>query len=184
MAICDGPYSSEKHPILSSGTLICRSDLILPVAIRHLVIADASQCILGRDVTHSCNQLRINDTRIQFPLYKGVQDHLSIFEGDTRDYFMLDQIVNVLSSTSPPSPSVTVLAGHSISSSVLSSFRPLSKVTRNVNRVHEHVCGHASYGDMHTLLQRHCIRNNDVQKMLSSVVDRCSNFLASAPPPP
>lgn len=46
------------------------------------------------------------------------------------------------------------------------------------------MCGHASYGDMYTWLHRNKIWINDVKKILSSIVDRFYNCVASAPPLP
>lgn len=61
--------------------------------------------------------------------------------------------------------------------------RPLNEITRIIQRVHQHVCGHASYGDMKTLLQRNQMWNDDVQRYLASVIERCSSCIAAASPP-
>lgn len=81
----NGSHSSGERPIFGSGYLTCRSDSGCPVAIRHLVIAGSSQWPIVRNITRSCNQLRIDDNRIQFTFFNGVQDYLSVDEVETHD---------------------------------------------------------------------------------------------------
>lgn len=174
---------SEERPILGSVFFTCFSDLGRPAAIRHLVIAGSPQWLVGCNVTRSCNQFCIQDNRIQFSVVDDVQDYTSIVEDETYDYIQLDRFSSPSSSTSTPKCSAVALSGHSVFTSVWSSCRRMSDVTRIVHRVYEHVCGHALYGDTRTLLQRNNNWNDDEEKMLSTV-DRCSSCTASTPPPP
>lgn len=180
----DVSHSSGERSILGSVNPTCRSDLGRPVFIRHLVIYGYSQWLICRNVTQSCNQLRIDDNSIPFPVLNGLQDYLSIVEGETHEYVLLDRFTNAPSPTCTPNSSFVALADHCVSLQASSSHRPLSEITRVVNRVHDHVCGHASYGDRRTLLKCNSIWNDNVMKMPSLIVDRCSNYLASAQPQP
>ena len=182
-----GAHSSAPRRILGSVVLTCYTDSKRPICIRHLVIEGSSQWLIGRNVTSHCNQLRINDNRIQLPKFDHHQDYLSIVESDTHDYIALDRFVQQDSSSTTSARSVVSLAGNSVcvseSTSKQLKGRSLSDITRIVNRVHDHVCGHSSYGDIRTLLQRNQLWNEDVQKYLSSIVERCPNCIASSSPP-
>jgi len=79
-----------------------------------------------------------------------------------------------------------VLAGRSVS--VQPSNAPLkqswAETTRIVDKVHKHTCGHSTYGDIRTLLQRNGIWNDEVRQYLAESVERCPHCLASAQPQP
>lgn len=102
---------------------------------------------------------------------------MSIVEGETHNSTHLDRFTNLSSSTSTPKRSVVALERHSVSTTFSSSCHRMSDLTRNFHRDPEHVCGHASYGDLRTLFQRNDIYNDAVKKMLSSIVDRCAAVL-------
>ena len=47
-------------------------------------------------------------------------------------------------------------------------------IIKIVDRVHKHVCGHASFGDFQTLLQRNEIWNQQVALYLRHVTEKCT----------
>ncbi len=57
-------------------------------------------------------------------------------------------------------------------------------VRRIVDRVHHHVCDHAEFSDIRTLLQRIHLWNEQVQHYLSKVVGECSSCRTTSTPPP
>lgn len=115
----EGSNLREERPILGSVNLNCRSDLGRSVVIHHLIIAGSSQWLICRNVTCACNQLRIDGHRVQFSFVNGVQDYLSIAEGDTHDYILLNRFNTAPSSAFAHNRSVAALVGHSISVSCL-----------------------------------------------------------------
>lgn len=68
--------------------------------------------------------------------------------------------------------------------SVPESIVSWSSVKILVDRVHKHVCVHATFSDMHTLLLRNRLWTNEVQHYLSHVGSKYSTCKASATPPP
>lgn len=64
---------------------------------------------------------------------------------------------------------------------ILTSWDSVKKV---VDRVHRHVCGHATFSDMRTLLIRNRLWSNEVQHYLSQTVSECVSCKASSTPPP
>lgn len=178
-----GEHASAKRRILGSVEILCRSDLGRPVAIRYLVLEGSSQWVIGRNVTRSCNILHDMDNRIQFPKVHGIQDYITMCDSQTHSYITLERFTCVPSVTSGHSSNAVVLVGHQISTAVETpTSRPLSELRRIVRRVHDHVCGDASYGNMRTLLQRNKIWNVEVQKLLSMIVEHCEHCIASSPP--
>lgn len=171
----DGSHSREKRSIGGSDIMNFQSDLGSLFAICHLLIVDLSQWRTDRNLTSRCSQLRFNEIRTQLPLDNSVQNCLSTIKNVVRDYISLDQSVISYISPATPNRSAAVLAGNAVSASSQPDQCPLSEVTRTVNQICEHDCGHASYNDMFTLLHRNCIWNDDVNKKLFSVIDCCSN---------
>lgn len=138
-------------------------------------------------MTRACNLLHIHDNRLQFPVSNGVQDYITLHDNDTHSFVLLDRFTKLSSLGSPKSPHAVFLVGSSVSmSSSMTNdctvSRPLSELNRIVQRVHDHVCGHASFGDMRTLLQRNKLWNADVQRLLSVLVEKCKHCIASSPP--
>lgn len=60
--------------------------------------------------------------------------------------------------------------------------RLLSMVSCIVNILQDYVCGHLSYLDTCTLLQWNQLWNENFQKLLSSIIERCPNSKAFAVP--
>lgn len=125
----------------------------------HLVVEGSSQWVIGRNVTLVCSMLHRNDNRLQFPSINGVADYLTMKDADTHSYIMLDRFTHVRDCSGSLSPDSIALIGSSASASSTPSpiMRSLHDIKRIIDLVHNHVCGHASYGDIRTLLQRNKI---------------------------
>lgn len=133
-----GNHASDKWRIIGSVIIVCRSDLNRPGEIRHLVLEGSSQWLLGRNVTRACNNLHTNDNRFQFPSSNGIMDYLSLYDSEKHSYVLLDRFITVSHASSMSSSSVVVLTGHTMSTRKPPSGnipRPMSKLTRIVNRV-------------------------------------------------
>lgn len=63
-------------------------------------------------------------------------------------------------------------------------LRTWSSIHRLLDKIHHHVCIHASYSDMKTLLVRNHLCNPQVRRYLTTDVSNCLSFKASATPPP
>ena len=125
---------------------------------------------------------RINSNRILFPKVNGRQDSLKMIDNETHSFLSLSSFTNSMNKQSINSNKVAALVSHSASSN-LQLERPISELSRIVKRVHQHVCGHATYGDMKTLLIRNSIWNDEVQRLLADTVEKCENCIAASPPP-
>lgn len=151
------------------------------------MVDGSSRWLIGRNVTLLCNHLQINDNRLQLPLIDETQDYITLINNETHSFIPLCPLMRSQSLSKYHSCSVMSLVGHSVRTSVSSEnsetlARPLNEITRIVQRVHDHVCEHASYGDVRTLLQRNKLWNNDVQRYVASTVEKCPNCIAAAPP--
>ena len=62
--------------------------------------------------------------------------------------------------------------------------RPWSQLKRIVDRVHEHTCGHAIFSDIRSLLKRNQLWTSAVEHYLSTVIDKCYNFIKFSAPLP
>lgn len=60
--------------------------------------------------------------------------------------------------------------------------KDLSNMSKAGNQVCDHVCGHANYHDIRTLLKEHIFWKDDGKKWLISAVKQCSSCKASPPP--
>lgn len=79
-------------------------------------------------------------------------------------------------------PSVQTLT--STSSSFHSASEDWPRLRRIIDRVHKHVCGHASFSYMRTLLLRNKLWTPKVQSYLVEKVTECTDCRASSTPPP
>lgn len=171
--------------------LSCVTDGANLVSICHLVVEGSSQWILGRNFTRKCNHIHINDNRLQLPSIFGRNDYISMVDKDTHSFVPLIRFIPHFNSSIPPMSSLAgrpapvnfkMVDDEHPSEQVISLSRPIDEVSKIVKRVHDHVCGHASFGDMRTLLQRDRLRIADVERILFTAVEKCPHCIAAAPP--
>lgn len=100
--------------------------------------------------------LQINDHCLQFSSLDGVADYLTVQDADTHSHVMFNRFTNVQKCSASLSSDAVDFIGSSVTacSTVLPIVRDLPCIKRTFARVHSHVCGHASYSHMRTLLQR------------------------------
>lgn len=136
--------------------------------------------------THSCNHLHINDNRLHFfILQNGLQVYLSMAENVTHSYVPLERFMNVPNICQPVNHNVASLVGKTatVTSTNNTDHHSKSEISRIVNKVHDHVCGHSSYGDMKTLLERNKLCNPEVQQELSTIMENIHHVLYLLHPP-
>ena len=63
-------------------------------------------------------------------------------------------------------------------------IRPWNEVKRIIDKVHKHICGHASFSDIRTLLERNDMWSKEVEKYISSTVETCHGCRATSFPNP
>lgn len=194
-----GDHDSPLRRILGSVALHAITDLGKSITIRHIVIEGSSQWIFGRNITRVCNIIHLGRHALQLPCDD--PDYLSLIDHDNHSHVSLDRFVpppdhNLLyahvgttvtaapvldASDTPGTVDINHNSLHLTPSDAVSSW---SSVKRLVDRIHKHVCGHASYSDVRTLLLRNRLWTNQVQHYLVQVFSSCTSCKASAAPPP
>lgn len=131
-----GEHASPARRILGSVVLSAKSDQGNPVRITHLVLDGSWQWIVDRNVTRKANIEHIGRNVQVFPV-SDEREHISIVNNNFLSYVSLDRL--------------TISCNHSSTLACLSATTldtaPWSNVKRIVDKVHRHVCGHASFSD-------------------------------------
>ena len=170
-----GTYSSMRRRILGSNVLSMRSDQNEQVDVTHLVIEGSSQWVIGRNVAKRTDIIHLDGNYIRFnhvsgPKFSTVQleDH-----GD-HSYIPLNRFFHN-----------TYASINDLGSNALfpySSQTSSPDMRHILNRVHEHVCGHASYSDMRKLPPRNHLWTDDSHLLLSSILENCPHCIITKPP--
>lgn len=171
-----GKHSSQAKRILGSVMLTARSDSGDPVSIRHLVIAGSSQWIIGRNVTRNCDILHLGTNVLRLPKNQG---SITIIDKDFHSYLPY----NIFCSVDPVPEhysSVFFCAAMNVHSARL-DWKAMKKI---VDKVHNHVCGHASFSDIKTLLERNNLFTDECAKYLTTVLDQCNSCIRTSEPKP
>ena len=171
-----GDHSSFAKEIIGSVELFVTTDKKELISIRHLVIKGSSGWVIGRNVTSPCDIQHINGNALLLPIESG--DKISMIDVDFHSYIPFSRFKSM-----SVSPSMSCLSAAS-SAVEKDSLDDWAKLKRVVDRVHKHVCGHAAFSDMRTLLVRNKLWNEHVQKYLTTIVTECSDCSKSSTPPP
>lgn len=155
----------------------------MTIGIRHLVVHGSSQGLLGRNVTTECNHLRTYDNRPQLPVLSHVsQDHLSMVEAEMHSNVLLDRFIQRREEpTANPNELLCLVENISENFNNISN-RSIEELSHIVCSVHDHACGHFTYGDMKIILKPNKLWKNDVENILQTVVRECSLCIAAFPP--
>ena len=163
----NGNHASKSKRIIGSILIDVTSDQGNIVRIRHLVIEGSSQWVVGRNITKHCNIQRIAGNLLELPTKdeSGIQMTISLVDHDLHCYLPL---------------SAFGIASHSaqaycavVSFAAKASDRPWSEIKAIVDKVHKHVCGHASLRDMQILLERNDMWSTEVKAYLHQTVEVC-----------
>lgn len=174
-------HSNSNCKILGSPTISCQADLGNPSRILHLVLECSSQRLIPRNVMQACNILHINDKHLYFCLLLVT---LTICQCMMKNLYATGLLYQCAKQALASFTKCSGLSGSFRSYIVLFNIitHSTSNLTRIISGVHNHVCGYASYGALHTLLQRSNIRNTDLQRILSTLFVKCHQCIAAALP--
>lgn len=180
-----GSHSSSKRKIVGSVLLFAKTDNKNTISIRHIVVDGSSQWIIGRNLTRKCNIEYIGRSSIRLPTIEPT-DFIQMYDFDLHSHVNIDRFLNLNYGSRVLSPSPAVLAADNVlqASYVNTPSMNWSQIRRIVDRVHKHVCGHATYSDIRTLLDRNKLWTGQTQKYLSELLSECHHCKAASTPPP
>ena len=178
-----GSHASAPRRILGSVLLSVESDNGHTVAIRHLVISGTSQWVIGRNVTRSCDINHIGGNKLVLPDHDDSAQHdsLSMVDSDFHSYIPYERFLCPTVQASSESVVCTVFCATAQIEDGLSK-RPWKEIQTVVDKVHKHVCGHSNFSDLKFLLQRNSLRNDEISKYLSRVLERCGACATTSEP--
>lgn len=169
-----GSHASQSRKILGSVVLTAYSDSNRPIDITHIVLRGSSQWIVGRNVTRKADIQHINGNALVFCVGElDERDSIKLFNDKFLSYIPMDRF-----SQTKNFSSISAL-----------SARPVPKRTWNeikhiIEKVHKHVCGHASFSDFKMLLERNNIWNAAVEEYICQLINNCRSCKKSALPSP
>ena len=159
--------------MLGSIVLTSILDSERPVFITLVVLDGSSQWEIGQNVTRKSNIERIEENDVVF-VANGESDSISMVEDDFLSYLPLDRF--------------TISRTHGSILSCLSAVtldaRTWSDVKKIIDKVHKHVCGHASFTDYKLLLERNGLWNDLISSYIGEIVTNCTACRSSAVPQP
>lgn len=167
-----GEHSSLSRKMLGSVILNLKTDSGTIVNIRHVVIEGSSQWVIGRNVTSIVNIIHIGRNAIEIHC-DGKPDYISMINKGRLSYISLHSF-EIESETE----SLISFNGLSV------SCRPWKEVKPIIDKVHKHICGHATFTDIKLLLQRNEIWNDAIECYVSKTLQNCTSCRATAPPQP
>lgn len=169
-------HASTASPIKGTVMIRFRSESSQNVDIRHIIVDGSSPWVIGRNVTRKCDIIHLNDNIIKFPSVNGVCDTMKMIDYNRHSYIPMSSV------WTPQhfSPSTHKFAGFTGNLTIndKNANRPWSDVKRIVDRVHDHTCGHATFSDIKTVLQRNVLWSPVVSQYLISIVEKCESCLA------
>lgn len=147
-------------------------------SIRHLDIAGSSGWVICWNITRPCNIHHTNRNVLELP--GGSLNYITITDVGLQIYRPFNWFQR-LSANSSPVRSCLSAAPSAGEAEVLDSWAKLRCV---VDRVHRHVCVHATYSNMRTFLCRSRLWNENVHQYLSTTISHWINCKASSTPLP
>lgn len=177
-----GEHRSAAKRILGSVLMEARTDQGTNVQIRHLVIDGSSQWVVGRNVTSHCDILHANQNKLILPpdANGNSQGSITLVDRDMHTYIPHQVFTFRTSGITGDNESTLFCASAHIEGDV--AKKPWTDVKKIVDKVHKHVCGHSTYSDIRVLLERNKLWNEQVEKYLQSVLERCTACLTTAKP--
>lgn len=137
--------------MLGSYSLAVTFDLGFIFYDLHLVLRISSQWDTGHNVTIAGGILHYSGNCLSFCSHNGIRDSLTMRDQELRSYIRVERFQNTL----PNSAEFTVRASTAALPIKQSApVRPWSEIERLTDSVRNHTCGHPSFSNVHTLLQR------------------------------
>ena len=168
-----GKHASPARLILGSIVLTVLSDNDRSVCITHLVLDGSSQWVIGQNVTRKSNIERKEENAVVFDA-DGERDSISMIDHEFLSYLPLNRF------------NLSRKHGSTLSclSAVTLDAAPWSEVKKIIDKVHKHVCGHASFTDYKLLLERNGLWNDAISSYLGETVNNCTACRSTAVPQP
>lgn len=169
-----GSHSSSSRKILGSVVLTAYSDKNRVVYITHIVLSGSSQWIVGRNVTGKADIMHIDRDALVFCTDESREkDSITLINDGFPSYIPIDRFTQIRNESSL---------------SALSSM-PVQNMSWNdtkhlIEKVHKHVCGHASFSDFKMLMERNNIWNYSVEDYVCQLINNCRSCKKSALPSP
>ena len=162
-----GNHASKSKRIIGSIPIDAIYDQGNIVRLRHLVSEGSSQWIVGRNIAMHCTIQRIGGNFLELPTKNetGVQMTISLVDRDLHCYLPLSAL-GIASDNAQAYCAVFLFAAKA-------SYRPWCEIKAIFDKVHKHVCGHASLRDMQILLERNDLWSNEVKAYLHQTVEVC-----------
>jgi len=176
-----GEHSSDARKILGSVMLQACDDYGDKINIRHLVIDGSSQWVIGRNVTKHCDIQHIGGQFLNFP--NGSK--ISLIERDMHSYIKYENFSTANSSKMTLKARTGLCISFFCATAKFpakASQKPWKEVKKIIDKVHKHVCGHASFSDIRTLLKRNELWNQEIEKYVVQVIDVCTNCSHTSQP--
>lgn len=176
-----GQHASKPKRLVGSVLVPVLSDQNTTINIRHLVVQGSSQWVIGRNITKHCTIERIDGNYLRLPIKHNCDHHITV------------QLLNVEQHCYPPLSAfgihsyvhqsslfyATIQSHHSTTN--MEDWDSLRKL---LDKVHTHVCGHASYNDIRLLLQRNRIWNPQVESYIRKAIEQCNACRSTSLPKP
>lgn len=124
-----------------------------------------------------CDTVHVNGSMLLFPEHNGVRDSLPLIDTMTHSFLPLSFFPS-FSGGIPTLVRNTAMAGS------LTLSMPQNEAICIINKVHTHVRGHESFEDIRWLLIGNSLWNDEIQKYLARVINRCEHCTAAASPFP
>ena len=139
-----GTHSSDSRKMLGSVMIRAKLNNRTEIKIHFIVIEGSSQWLIGNNVTTKCDIIHTYSNYLKF------SNHTSIpLENiDMHSYVFLNQANNNCSAFDAKLLCATGIIKES------TNIRPWSELKKIIDKVHKHVCGHASLSDIKILLKR------------------------------
>lgn len=167
-----GNHASPPRRIIGTVRLQCIADQGTAVGINHLIIDGSSQWVVGRNVTSHCNIEHINGHHLSFNIPNSASmDTMSMVTFGDHSYlpvsmFMASDAFDVVGRDNPIV---------SLSCSVSAASLSWPELKRMIDKIHKHVCGHASYDEIKLLMKRNDLWNGQCSKYLSQQLESCKS---------
>lgn len=174
----NGSHASLQRLIVGSVVLSLTADCGSTVQVRHLVLDGSSQWVIGRNVTHQSDIVHVDGNLLSIPKPHNNRITVSMIDHDLHSYIPFASFMRA-------APSV-LTANLSLSNALQSKPQTKSwtELKHVIDKVHKHVCGHATFSDIGILLDRNDLWSDEVEHYLRSVVEECHHCKAACLPTP
>lgn len=150
-----GNHSSFFRKIVGSVVLEVLPDDNNIVQIRHVLIEDSSQWVVGRNATRYYRIMNLNSSTLQVDSRNGKSDCISLVDRDFHFFIPYERSITSASLSSLLASSIFFCATAQLGNEA--GKLSWKKKKSIVDKIHNHTCGYSSFSDMRLLLQRNTI---------------------------